>query len=170
MTDLNCVDNEGIHQLVVGIVKQAMTDYKYALQGRRQGHSYGPMIGAEAMEDWFLSQYGQLLCAGHGVAVIESVRRDLGLPLKKRYGSRRKTAKKSVLLRRSIKIDPAVQWVRKAKEEKRTITVTVEVDCPADGGQAVQDALSAYLEKFGGTKVLSIRGVTTKMAESGGEA
>lgn len=173
MKRINHVDLDGLHNLQVAIIQQAMRDYEYALRGRQQFRTQLEESSSADLEDWFLSDYGQLLCAGCGVAVIEAVRKGLDLPLLPRYGNARhiaekKEKKKPAPACQRINIDPVVQWVCKAKEDKRMISVTVEVDCPADGAQAVKEALAMYLEKFGDTRVVDVRDVTPQQMEIGG--
>lgn len=169
-------DLDGLHNLQVAIIQQAMRDYEYALRGKQQFKTQLEESRPTDMEDWFLSDYGQLLCAGCGVAIIETVRKGLGMPLLPRYGNVRQPVKKEekkitpVTVRRIGKVDPVVQWVCKAKGDKRMISVTVEVDCPVDGAQAVKEALAMYLERFGDTRVVDVRDVTPKQMEIGGES
>lgn len=37
------------------------------------------------------------------------------------------------------------------------LTITIEVDAPADRAQAVKEALAMYLERFGDTRVIEIK-------------
>ncbi len=64
-------NTDGYGNVRVGIVKQAITDYKEAL-------IYDEFGKARALERWFLSEWGEALSGGNGAYIIEKVRKELG--------------------------------------------------------------------------------------------
>ena len=61
---------DGYANLQIGIIQQAITDYKRAL---RQGYEGK----ARALERWFLSSWGEMLSGGNGIYIIEQVRKEV---------------------------------------------------------------------------------------------
>lgn len=133
--DLSMIDNDGIHNLQVGILRQAMRDYKCALKGKTQFHADKRVWSAEELEDWFLGQYGQMLSDGHGRLLIEQCRRQVGVPLQAAYGKEGK------------------------KERGLLVVATMEINQHKGAGRTLRDDLAKYIAEFGDTRVLQVREV-----------
>ena len=70
-----CVtEEEAIYNLALGIVKKAVEDYAKELSRIREDYRPCPPI-AKALEKWFFTEWGQLLCFGHGEAIVREERR-----------------------------------------------------------------------------------------------
>lgn len=63
---------DGYGNVRIGIIKQAIDDYRRAL---RKGNLYK----IEALERWFLSEWGEMLSGYNGAYIIEKVRKELAL-------------------------------------------------------------------------------------------
>ena len=82
MTKAENVNPDGMYELMHAIIRQAMHDYEFALRGKKRFTTVGRAYNVAEMERFFLSQYGQMLCAGHGRQIIEMCRRKVA----KKYG------------------------------------------------------------------------------------
>lgn len=60
----------GYANLRVGIINQAIYDYKRALAQDNGGQ-------INHLERWFLSEWGQMLSGGNGAYIIEKVRKEM---------------------------------------------------------------------------------------------
>lgn len=61
---------DGHENVRVGIIKQAIYDYKTALAQDNEGK-------AKHLEKWFLGEWGQLLSGCNGEYIIEKVRKEM---------------------------------------------------------------------------------------------
>lgn len=180
MIDRNKIDDDGIHQLRVAVVKQAMRDYEYALRKERAYREEEPS-DPSTLERWFLSEYGQLLCAGNGERLLTDVRQKIGMPsltyeevqcyTKQAIRARRMrtaAARKAVPVKAEVKIERRVLDIKHEEGKKKMLMVMVEVDCPDEYGEAVKEDLAMYLERFGDTKVIRVQEVKPMQMEIGG--
>ena len=133
--DLSLIDNDGVHRLQVGILRQAMSDYKCALTGRKKFFSDRRAWSTEELEDWFLSQYGQMLSDGNGEEIIERCRKEVGAPLQASYGRERKGVRGML------------------------VVATMEISKRKVAGRDIREDLAKYIAGFGGTRVLQVREV-----------
>ena len=62
------------------IIYQAICDYKKALR-KRNGN-------IATLEQWFLSEWGEMLSGGHGVYIIEQCRKCVGMKPKREYAKK----------------------------------------------------------------------------------
>ena len=67
--------DEGMKNLMVGIVKQVADDYREALYQYRIGKK--PISFAEGLEKWFTSPDGDRLCNGMGPYIVEKIKEDV---------------------------------------------------------------------------------------------
>lgn len=56
--------------LQAAIIKQAIYDYKRAVT---DGNKYQ----AKSLEKWFTSEWGQMVCAGNGVYILEKAKAEI---------------------------------------------------------------------------------------------
>lgn len=67
-------EEEAVYALALGIVKKAVEDYAKELGRIREDYRARPQM-AKALEKWFFTEWGQLLCFGHGEAIVREERR-----------------------------------------------------------------------------------------------
>lgn len=67
--------DEGMKNLMVGIVKQAAEDYRLALYQYKIGER--PLSYAEGLEAWFTSPDGDRLCAGQGDYIVKRIKEEV---------------------------------------------------------------------------------------------
>ena len=67
---------DGISNLHIAIVRQAVKDYKKALRKKMSGKDM--LHSAEDLERWFRSEHGQLLTLGKWETIIDRCRRAVG--------------------------------------------------------------------------------------------
>lgn len=147
MTDPQKVNPDGLYELIGAIVRQAMHDYEFALRGKRQLSQDKRTYSPEEMERWFQSEYGQLLCAGHGEAVIERCRENVA---RLQGGARKRST-------------GGPRYV--AEKEENQLKITLEVDCDVSNVQITKEELKKLIEDYSNTKVLRVREV---LPEKGG--
>lgn len=147
MTDPQKVNPDGLYELIGAIVRQAMHDYEFALRGKKQLSQDKRTYSPEEMERWFQSEYGQMLCAGRGEAVIELCRENVA---KLNRGGRKCCTGRP-------------RYV--AEKEENQLKITLEVDCDVSNVQITKEELAKHLESLGNTKVLKVREV---LPEKGG--
>lgn len=63
--------------LSIGVVQRAVEDYRLALYSVKFGGN--PARKAKDLEDWFRSEWGQLVCCGQGEYIINRVKEDVRL-------------------------------------------------------------------------------------------
>ena len=68
MQQTELISDDALIGLSVAIVRRAMGDYERAL--RKSKKNVAAQSNAEALEKWFLSEYGQLLSFYHGAEII----------------------------------------------------------------------------------------------------
>lgn len=61
---------DGYENVRVVIVKQAVDDYRRAL-------AHNKHYEAKALERWFLSEWGEMLCGGNGAYIIDKVKKQV---------------------------------------------------------------------------------------------
>jgi hypothetical protein len=147
VTDPQKVNPDGLYELIGAIVRQAMHDYEFALRGKRQLSQDKRTYSPEEMERWFQSEYGQMLCAGRGEAVIELCRENVA---KLNSGGRKRCTGRPRYF---------------AEKEENQLKITLEVDCDVSNVQITKEELAKHLESLGNTKVLKVREV---LPEKGG--
>ncbi len=64
-------------RLAIGVVEQAVKDYRIALYQERFGEDKTKNV--EALENWFQSEYGQLMCLNQGKYIMYKVKEDVRL-------------------------------------------------------------------------------------------
>lgn len=67
-------EEEAVYNLALGIVKKTVEDYAKELGRIREDYRACPPM-ALALEKWFFTEWGQLLCFGHGEAIVREERR-----------------------------------------------------------------------------------------------
>lgn len=121
--------DEGAANLRAAILKQAVLDYKLALDrsmnGKPDPYITEGSMGREALEKWFLSGYGQMISGGQGREIIRICRKELG------YIPRR---------------DGTVM-----------LNVKAEVLCPDGKAGRAMISLKSHIERHNGTRVFEIR-------------
>lgn len=70
------MNDKGAEYLARAIILYAVKDYRKALRDYRK--SPYAITRVIAIERFFLSEYGQLLCYGRGAYIMEQVRREEG--------------------------------------------------------------------------------------------
>lgn len=147
MIDPQKINEDGMYELILAIVRQAMHDYEFSLRGKKQMTQDRRAYTPEEMERWFLSEYGELLCAGRGQQVIDLCRKNVAT----QYGADCRSGRH-------------LQHYKK-KDGENHVKITLELDCRVEQIQTKKDELARYLESLG-TKVLKVREV---LPEHGGE-
>lgn len=64
-------------RLAIGVVEQAVKDYRIALYREKFGED--DTHNAEALENWFRSDHGRLMCLGQGEYIIHKVKEEVRL-------------------------------------------------------------------------------------------
>jgi len=67
--------NEGYENLRCAILAQAVKDYRRAL--KFGGSRYGSQYDIEALERWFLSDWGETLSCNNGARIIAKVKQEV---------------------------------------------------------------------------------------------
>ena len=64
-------------RLAIAVVERAVEDYRIALYEERFCNV--PTKNVEAMENWFKSEHGQLMCLGQGEHIMRKVKEEVRL-------------------------------------------------------------------------------------------
>ena len=70
-------DDEPWLRLAIGVVEQAVKDYRIALYREKFGDD--TTDNATALERWFRSEWGQRVCCGQGEYIIHKVKEEVRL-------------------------------------------------------------------------------------------